>query len=309
MQPRNEHWHPAIDAFGAIGTRQEWAQVAKNLRQTSAFLRAQGPIEPHIRHVLRDAWSRTTAMREDAHRIRMFLEGPNAGFSDFDHALGYLRGQLARVCGLADDAHYRDWKLPTILATLARILSGGCDPSPRMRFVEWWCARLELLVSAGVERDMNGAAKVHEAQAEALAATAANWARMTAHPGEARVPPFFWHALRTEFSKTRKIGVCYWTAARFGFYAGDYTGAAAAASVLARFEAMRAFEKVQKWPERVIAACTAILARATYLPTDAEKPIAGGFSNIVWLRLMAEARWARGDFKSPDEFVQWQKNT
>jgi hypothetical protein len=305
----SEHWHTATWAHAALGTRGEWAAVERNLRRTSAFLLAQRSLDEHILHVLRDAWERPTALHHEALRIRMDLEGPAAGFATFDHALGYLRGRLAHLSGHRDDAHYRGWALPVVLSTLAHRLSGGGTPSRRMRFVEWVCERLELLVAAGLAANMNEAAAVHRGHAVALATTAQNWAGLVARPGEARVPPFFWYAMRIEFSSPRKVGACFWTAARFGFYAGDYQGAANAAGVLRGVRAMRVFEKVQAWPEHLISACAAICERRTQPPEPTERTRQGGFVRVVWLRMVAEARWARGDFSSAEEFVRWQTNT
>jgi len=302
----NENWHHADSVYRAVGTPTEWALVEKNLRKTAHFLGAQRSAVPHVFHVLRDAWNRPRAMHEEALRIRMHLEGPNAGFANFDHMLEYFRGRLAVISGHSEDTHYRTWKLPSILSLLARILSGGCEPSPRIRFIEWWCERLELLVSAGVAPSMNDAAGVHREQAVALAKTLENWADRVARPAESRVPPFFWHAMRCEFSLPRKMGVCYWTSARFGFYAGDYQHVMNTVSVLQRLPAMRVFEKVRAWPEHMVSACAAICGRETHVPEPTQKSIRPGFSREKPGRMCAEARWARGDFNSLGEFVRWQ---
>lgn len=304
----DDNWDPSVTVFDRLGTHQDWAQVEQHLRDTAALLHAQRSAGAHILHILQAAWSVPTARHEDAAPLRSDVELGRAHFAEFDGMLEYMRQHLARITHVPP-AHYRDWKLPTVLALLARLLSGGVEPSRRMRFVEWWYERLELLVQAGLVPTLNEATRVHRAQSQALAKTVEGWADhvMRARAGGRseweRVPPFFWHCLRAEFSQARKCSVSYWAAVRFSFYAGDYAGVRAAAQVLHLSKAIRTFEKVHTLITSTQTACEAILARSTHVP---DPPDGAGFARLVWLRACAMAKWARRDFSSLDEFVRWQ---
>ena len=303
-----DSWDAAIDAFNALGTHQEWAQVELHLRETAEFLRAQRSVHAHLAHIVRSAGRGPRANHCEMAQILADLEKPQAGFADVEAMHAYFCGRLSRLTSVPVE-NYADWKFPTIVALLARILAGGASPSGRLRFVEWWCERLELLVDVGLARTRTEAARLHREQALALAGTAEKWAEAVLHAraGGASewepVPPFFWHALRAEFSAPRKTSVSYWTAVRFNFYAGDYGGAHGAATVLWASPSVRAFERVHVLIDYVLSACEAIRAQRTHAPAPPDRQ---ELARLVWLRVHGMARWARGDFSSVREFVRWQ---
>lgn len=303
-----DNWDAAIETFNALGTHEEWAQVEQNLRDAAKFFRDQRSIHPHLVHVVRSAARGARANHPDLAQIQADLEGPQASFATVEAMHDYFRGRLSRLTSVPVE-NYADWKLPTILALLARILSDGAAPSSRMRFVEWWCERIDLLVDVGIVRTPTEAARLHREQALSLAQTAEGWAEHVLHAraGGASewepVPPFFWHALRAEFAAPRKTSVSYWTAVRFNFYAGDYGGAHGAATVMWASSSVRTFERVHVLIDYVLSACESIRARRTHVPEPHDRQ---EFARLVWLRQCGMAKWARGDFSSISEFVRWQ---